>query len=431
MQFCSRTRSLLLLGAVALGSHLLSAAGTDSTFSTTTYDIQVASASPAVLLSSTIYFPTTRYVLPIADGRYYPYMYAGIAVVSIRIDGSEVYSSKARMDFRSNTGVQHSFNVIAPATLGPGNHTFELIAYNDSSTPSARFYIGAYSGLSVMTDPAPNMQANSTWADSATMNFTTGNLPITTVDGFPTSELLGYQVSTASTPVLTLASGSSYLDGNPGGDAAWRIYVNGAPGSNTDGTWSANDVSVNGDLSAPMFAHAMQTLTGTNTISLRLTELILSPENPASYRVSANARLVSLWGMQVAEKSYCSNTRTDAYQYDWASASELPTTTFTLPAGHNGVVLFLAKSRVQGDPADVGGNASMRLRLDGVDVGTVAVQELKYPHSESTRTLSASYLAAGANRLAPGTHTIQVIGQISGSFAHLAFTKDVPLIIID
>jgi hypothetical protein len=109
----------------------------------------------------------------------------------------------------------------------------------------------------------------------------------------------------------------------------------------------------------------------------------------------------------------------------------LAAATLDLPAGHDGVVMFLAKTRVQGDLADAGGTASLHLALDGRPVGSIGVQQLAAPDGASQRTVAASYLAAGDQALAPGRHTVVVYGRADGQFKHLAMVKDLNLIWFD
>src|SRR5262249_9363143 len=166
---------------------------------------------PVVVLSSTINFATTRYVLAVADGRYFPAYTNGIAVVAIRIDGSESFSNHSEIDFRTTDAVQHSFNSLAAANLGPGSHTFELVAYNHPSTPSAYFWVGTTSGLAVLTDPAPNMLVSATTADSPIMHIRPQGYSSSSPD-VPMNPLLIQTVNTGSptpVPVVSLASGTS------------------------------------------------------------------------------------------------------------------------------------------------------------------------------------------------------------------------------
>jgi hypothetical protein len=408
------------------------AAGPDSTFSMLYNDPQISGTIPTVLLSSTVTTLSSRTFLAVADGRYFPVVYNGIAVVTIRIDGSETFSSKARTDFRTSNPMQRSFNALALVTLPAGTHSFQLIAYSDPSTPTGQFVVGSLSGLSVMTDPAPNSQVSSLTADSGDISTSTCSIPMSDGNSVPTTTLLTNGVNSFGVPVLSLGSGSAYFTQGQG-DAAWRIYLNDQPLPNTQATWAANDLMLAAERAAPMSVQAVTTSSGYANIGLKATELALgcSPENAVIYKASAGTRLVSLWGMNLMGSGSYFNTRADSWQADWAAVSEVPTVTVTIPQGHNGVVLFMAKVRVQADSTDLGGNVVLRLNLDGVDVGTAAVQELRYPNSESTRTLSVSYLAAGAQNLSPGAHTMTLHPVVNGSFAHLALTKDMPLVYID
>lgn len=424
----------VLLPATILGFSMPAfAAGNDSTFSTLPSDVQIVGVTPTVLLTSTIYFNSYRNVLAVATGRYYPVTSNGIAIVSIWIDGIEAYSNRSKIDFRTTNPVQHSFDAIAAPTLGPGSHTFQLVAYNDSSTPSAQFRVGSSSGLSVMTDPAPTVVTSSLSADSSSVNVSTCNVNQGDGDSVQYIVPLSHYISSSGSPIVSLVSGSSYYTTGVG-DAAWRIRTNWAPRSDQEATWSANDLTSATEKTAPMYGHSFVTgLSGSIPVELGATELALgcSPENAVVYNVAASTRLVSLSGMQIVGRAYTSGTPTNAYQFAWASTTDVPATTITIPSGHNGVVLFLAKVRAQADPADTGGTVFMFIQVDGVNVGTGAVQEIKSPNGASTRTLSASYLATGANSLSPGTHTVTLNVYTVGSFAHLAITKDVPVIYLD
>ncbi|HDS1626016.1 TPA: hypothetical protein QEL29_004408, partial [Stenotrophomonas maltophilia] len=103
-----------------------------------------------------------------------------------------------------------------------------------------------------------------------------------------------------------------------------------------------------------------------------------------------------------------------------------------IPQGHNGVVLFSTKSRVQGDPNDGGGSVFLFLKIDGQQVGSLGTQQLgSRPDSVSTRTISASYLSAGSSALGTGCHTVQAVAQVLGDFRHMSLNADMPLVWFD
>lgn len=49
----------------------------------------------------------------------------------------------------------------------------------------------------------------------------------------------------------------------------------------------------------------------------------------------------------------------------------------------------------------------------------------------SSRTLSTSYFATGANALTPGCHTVQTVGKAVGTYRHLMMNSDMPLLWLD
>ena len=197
-----------------------------------------------------------------------------------------------------------------------------------------------------------------------------------------------------------------------------------------------------------MYAHAMFALDGAHTITLGASEFPwggANGENPVVFSIRESARLIVLeGGMQVhggraVDDAFCD---TQAYQcvgtdQDWPGCPRVSTNVlfaehqFTVPAGHPGVVMFMAKTRIQGDNSDTRGNIFLFMHLDGQHVGSTGVQQLTAPSCVSHRTLTASYLAAGAEALAPGTHTIQVFVRADGSFVHVCALKDLPLIWFD
>ena len=102
-----------------------------------------------------------------------------------------------------------------------------------------------------------------------------------------------------------------------------------------------------------------------------------------------------------------------------------------LPPGHDGVVFFSAKARVQGDTSDPGGNVFLWLEIDGRRRGFMGVQQLKSPSSVSQRTVGVSYLAAGGQRLQPGTHSVKLFGRADGDFKHLSVHNDCSVLYFD
>jgi hypothetical protein len=99
--------------------------------------------------------------------------------------------------------------------------------------------------------------------------------------------------------------------------------------------------------------------------------------------------------------------------------------------------MFLAKSRVAGGVAgDGGGLSSLQLEVDGVLVGSTAVQQLQSSSGTSwpMRTLSASYFSAppSGQVLKSGvSHRVRALSSAKGDFQHINNVKDVSLIWFD
>jgi hypothetical protein len=437
---------LLVLFTCITLSCFVQAADDDSKFLSTTSDTYILGTNGVSVLSYSLVLTQTKNVFLAASGRYFPYMSSGTSVVLIRVDGNDWYSSHAVISWvNSDNAVQHSFDCIALVTLAPGTHTIELIGNNHSSTPSAGFVVGANSGLSIMTNPAPNIMCTTLDEDSPIIDHNTvgiggdGELPATT--------LLTHNIITpTATNVVSMVSGRSYCAGTQG-DALWGIYLNDQCPSGATSCWTVNDMFTGAEMHAPMYCYSMHTLTGNNTLDFKATELSWGVDQGADlvqYRVGRDVRFLSMWGMGISGSADI-HTR-ECSRVDWhcigtsinmagcnvtGTNTLLAETTINIPNGHNGVVFFKTATRLQPDSQDPGGHAALWLNIDGVDVGATGVQQFNYPNCESSRTIVASYLAAGNNKLSPGQHVVRVYARASGTFRHLAATNDLPLIYFD
>jgi hypothetical protein len=417
------------LGASALSTHLSLKA-----------DVNITSDKP--LLSATLTLPKAATLLLVADGRYGPLGH-NAANIYIAADGAKA-SNDSHIDWTQSTNMQqHCFNAIGVVTLGAGTHTIDLVA---DYIGGGGFYVGAGSNLSVMVDPATEVAQAVLGADAGPFDFTTVNCG----DGcaVPHVPMVSQKLAVASPtdPVILLASGRSYA-AQAYGDAMWGIYVDGAYRGNGAGLWTVNDIWSGAETQAPMFTHAFVTglAAGTHTFSLDATEFPWgSTEETVIYKVGAGTRLVALRGMAVRGSSPQSTVLHDTTDYfcigtstGWPGVPTVGTNVLlaqapvNIPPGHSGVVMFIAKTRVQGDQTDAGGTVSLWIAIDGVKVSNDGIQQLAYPCSSSQRTVTASYLSTGASALSAGTHTVQVFGKATGSFLHLCMNKDLPLLWFD
>lgn len=432
--------TLLTLAFIAGTSSLAFGAGSNSVYLQMSSDALVS--NPTTLMSATINVTESGYVYVQSDGRFGPSGSPSLAIINIYIDSIAVSNGSVLEWTRSTNGQQHSFNVIGSAYLTPGNHTISLFARGDGS-----FYIGAGTNLSIMTNAAANVVNNTTTQNTGDLSFTTQGI----LDGtpIPHTTVLQNTVASSGEPIIALSSGRAY-HGNSFGDALWGLYLDGIGEHNDSATWSDNDIFSGAEYQAPMFNQAFFSGVppGNHVVSLEASEEPYTDpvaENGVDYHVGADTRLITLnGGMNVFGKAPVStavNNRTDyvcvGSNQGWPGCPPVGTdvvlddTYVDIPQGHNGVVLFMTKTRVQGGDADGGGTTSIHLVIDGNGVGSAGVQQLAYPNSVSTRTLCASYLAAGNQALAPGRHHVQVIGRADGAFIHLAMTKDLPLMWFD
>jgi hypothetical protein len=401
--------------------------------------------STTTLLSQTVTLASSDTLLVESDGRYFP---VGLSAADIRIVvDSQTISDDAFMDWRQSVNPQqHSFNVVGAVSINPGPHTVQLLA----DYISGCYTVGADSNLSIMVHPAASVAVKALTADTRTFQFTTFGI----TPGIPTpfNVLVSNVLSLSSKEdIVALASGRSYRDASDG-DSMWGIYFDWVNGGNTTSLWTVNDICTCAETQAPMFTHAFYpSVTGKHTISLGASEFPWQPfqpfqgENPASYRVGAGTRLVTLTGGMTVRGS-APTAKSDSFNnwYDWNeigsnSDANFPlgtdvrfaSATFSVPSGHNGIVMFVAKSRVQADGSDLGGTVRLWISVDGQNLSSTGVQQLKFPNSQSQRTISASYLAAGARALKPGKHTVEVYTRADGSFLHVVLVHDLPLIWFD
>lgn len=430
---------LLALGCPAVTF----AAGSNSVYLSLPADVQVnADFGDQTLLQTTINVPAGGYAYFQSDGRYGPASYQPQADAYITLDGVTV-SNDSLTDYRLSTnGQQHSFNVIGAAYLAPGPHTVALRAHG-----SKIFYVGAGTNLSVMTDAAAAVINNALGQDTGVYSFTTYGLQ----DGgpLPHATVLQNFVSSAGEPLVALASGRAYPWGGYG-DPLWTTFIDGAGERNDSATYSDNDLWTGAETQAPFFTQALYTGAGAggHVLSLEVSELPYSAqgaENPVQYRVGAGTRLVTLnGGMTVVGKAAPSSATYTRGDYVCAGSDQgwpgcppagtdalLADGWLNVPGGHNGVVMFMTKSRVQGDMSDQGGTVRLFLTIDGQRVGNDGVQQLVAPNVESTRTICASYLATGSGALAPGWHHVQAWGNVQGSFIHLSLSRELPLLWFD
>lgn len=429
-------------------------------------DLQVSGSAPTVVLAHTFVLAAPARVLAVADGRHYP-VDAPAAALRIRFDGDESVSSVSVMDWGSSQRpVMHGFDVLADARLPAGTHLAELIASAHPSRPG-RFRVGSGSTLAVLVQPLSQMASSALPGVSANIDVTT-YAPAQGIDiteghpARPLVPLLAHALrnpGTRSLEAITLAVGRGFhacdngIDGGHG-DALLGLSADATCPDTYSASWAVNDIDPDAELQAPLMLHAAHALAPGRQLELALvgselafgSDQAMSPsgahENGVCWGLGS-ARMLSAWGGGVAGAAR-SGTAQACATYTWRCvASSIGTTgcppagsdvmiasaIMQIPPGHDGIVLFNARTRIQLDNADSFATASLRLRIDGLTVGALGMQQLAAGAAQASRTLSASHLAApNVGVLAVGAHLVEAVVRVEGaSIRHAVVPSDLAL----
>ena len=410
-----------------------------SGYSQTTID-QAVTSTEANLAQHTLSLPIAQWVYLQSDGRAYPTSGKASVAIWINVDGAKS-SNLSIIDWsKSSSPQQHSFNTIGAVYLAAGNHTVSL---RGKSLNSGKFSVGAETNLISLVNPASTVKVSTRGVDSGVLTYNVSGLGATSP--LPHTAQVSHNVTGSDgAKVFAISSARIYQFGNPG-DPLTTIALDGNTQPNDKANWSDNDMYSGAENQAPFHNHAVFDGLGAVPYTISLdTSALPYANNHSQVKMGGDSTLVTLQGgMQVAGSAPLSSDPYNVGNYVIVGGNPAngypPTGTdypiveadIVVPAGHNGRVLVSAKTRIQGDSADPGGTVFFYMTIDGVRRGSLGVQQLQSPNSVSTRTISASYLAAGSEALSPGVHHVVVYGKAVGTFAHLAMTRDLPLIWFD
>ncbi|HNY32896.1 MAG TPA: hypothetical protein PKO15_18580 [Fibrobacteria bacterium] len=454
---------IALLGSLCAG--MVFCAETNSTYDEVGADFRVTSTVPEMLISRTITFPATQKILIASDGRFFPNGGGGaIAGVFITVDGIQ-QTNLSLIDWSSISSSyapkQHSYNCIGLITVPAGQHSISLMAVTLNGAP---FFVGARSNLSIIVNPGKYSTAVSQNIEEGEFNFTTQGIKVGTP--LRSTPILSLPITVPYTGGQIIALASSRIYSGNNGDPLTSIYINAVEPRNHEGNWSDNDMRAEGgaESQAPFFNHGyFQKAGGTHTLSYNVTELPYAEESPTTpgdennvrYKVGAGSRLIGILGGRVTGRAYESNASYNRTNYIGIATSNnwpgfpaqgtdivLARGNVFVPSDHNGIVYFTGKTRVQGDKDDpvpspifphigIDENVYLWLTIDGVAKGSLGVQDIGDKDSQSTRTLSTSFLATGADKLSFGNHVVELHAMALGGFSHLCMTQDLPLIWFD
>lgn len=413
--------------------------------------VSLASDQPvnerSVLLTAEFVLARPDSIFVEADGTYAPTSAEAAATVYAQIDGQRV-TNRSTIDWRGSVDpVRHSFDAVGAAAISSGQHHVELVAEPLAGT----FTVGASSNLSVLVHPAQRVAMAQRESEAGPFDYTTlGRLG----PDLPHDPLVAIAAD-ARNPTVALASATTRRAAHDG-DAMLGIYLDGRHPGPASSLWTVNDTCSCAEVEGPLFTQALLSGGARNSsVSLDATEFpwSLPPparEDPAVYVVPPSATLVVLGGdMGIRGRGSSllpsfpdtvgtvSDFSCVGSSSGWPGCPAVSTDvllaeeTLRVPATHSGVIMFAAKTRVQGAPEDEGGTVQLWLTVDGARRGSVGVQQLAAPFAVSQRTIAASYLAAGSNRLRPGPHVVRVYGRADGSFIHLVLLRDIPLVWFD
>jgi hypothetical protein len=408
--------------------------------------------APTTLLRSRLALRRRDSVFVQSDGTYAPLEPGAAGSVFIEIDGRRV-SNESVIDWReSKVPVRHPFNAVGAARLSKGTHEVRLVA----KPIAGAFAVSQSSNLSILVHPAERVSATRLVRKAGPFAFVTSGRGGRS-DRLP-HKALASVVADTRRPTVALAAGSAQRVGR-NGDAMLGIYLNHEHPETSSSLWTVNDLCLCAEIQAPLYTQALlRDGHRRSLVSLDATEFPWDQpgapvygEDSAHYTVSPSATLVTLGGgMRVigdGEPDRWGVRKLAGTAWDFSCVGRDPNTrrfcpklgsdvrlaseTFEVPRRHSGVVMFAAKSRVQAGRNDQGGTIKLWLAVDGVQRGSIGVQQISAPSSISQRTISASYLAAGKQRLRPGKHRIELFGRVQGSFASVSVSRDLPLIWFD
>lgn len=429
-----------------------------SSFQRLDADLTIDGTAAQVVLTRSIVLASPARVLAVADGRHFP-IDAPAAYLRIRFDGDEAPSSIAITDWGSSQRpVMHGYNVLADTTLSAGAHTIDLVASAHPTRPG-RFVVGSGSGLSILVQPLSYVTSSALTGSSVNINLTTyaPAQGIDVTEGDPTRPALALLTHTLRNltgrplQAITLASGRAFQACNSGitngyGDALLGLWADAICPSTHDASWSVNDLHPDAELQAPMMLQGAHFLLPgqQRTLALAGSELAFGSDQAGSPSGAhengvcwalGSARMLSALGGAVVGAATSGVARTCA-TYTWRCVAStlgeagcpaagtdvtLASAQIMIPVGHDGIVLFNARTRIQADNNDAYTTAILGLKIDSQPVGALGIQQLAVGAGQASRTLSASFLSAPnapGGVLSPGLHTVEAYINVSGTLLH-------------
>ncbi len=435
-------------------------------------DKNISGTSKQTVIQKTVSVTSQSKLLIISDGRFFP-TNGPAGYLRIEINGDDQYSTVALHDWSTGTtglSGQHSFNLMAYRVVPAGTYTITLIA---SAHPSnnGNFVVGSKSALSIMIDPSLKILTESLISDSNNIQVTTYNPPQIDINegdsNRPFVELLANTIqnnNSSISNVLSYIGGRVYQSctGNGGnlggqGDALWGFWANNTCPTTSEASWGANDIYQGAELQTSMYAHSIHSLNPQQSLNIKFgaSELAFGSnvgippfENDVCYKV-ANTKMVSILNNNISGGAGGNNIFCSTFTFECVATTlglvgcpnantdvTIASKTISIPTNHSGILFFSAKSRIQaGEPEDSDMSISLGIKIDGLKVGSLGVQQLFVPEIASTRTLTASYLSAvgpNSSPLSVGNHLIEVYVNVNAiSTKHTSVPNELHLTYFD
>jgi hypothetical protein len=406
-------------------------------------DMVISGTSDHVVLQKTVTVTEMSKLLIISDGRFDP-INGPTGFVRIKINNDDQYSSYAIHDWSTGTtglSGQHSFNVIAYREVPAGTYTVSLIA-SAHPTNTGDFRVGSLSSMSIMLDPSMKIVESSFRGETSDIDIPTYAPPAVDVNegdpDRPFVEVLSNDITntvSASSNVLSFVSGRAFLSCSGQGDALWGLWADNVCQDTNQASWGVNDLYSGAETQSNMYAHSIYSLSHLDSLNIKFgaselafgTDQAGSPsgshENDVCYK-AADANLFTILNNSISGGIGGNTTSCSTYTFKCVGTTigqagcpnanadvTLASKVITIPANHSGVLFFSAKTRIQaGSAEDDDMVVTLGIKIDGVRVGSVGVQQLYTPEIGSSRSLSASYLSTSgtnSNVLSAGQHTIE------------------------
>lgn len=402
------------------------------------------------LLQRTISLSTPKWLFMSSDGNVSPVGSSSQAFsASISLDNVQVSDVSTIAWFASHPHDTHSFNAIAAQYVPAGTHVIKLVAVANLGSD----VVGAGSNLSVMVAPATNVVDVQSPADVGPLNFNTYAQATGNDDRSPnpaphpfTPVATSSIATTVGQPLIAFASGIHFQAGSDG-DSAIGLWVDNTQTNSLQASWGMNDICGCAEQRAPYYLRAY--LSGlpaaTHQVVLGGSEFYWSDQNadnPIIYKIGAGSHLIAMsGGMHASGVVYSPSplplavtSMLNVFPVTVTRPATIASGTINIPSTSSGVVYFSTTTRQFGDT----GNATLilQLKIDGVFVGSQGKQTCGYGAfggCVSARTMTASYLAAGANALSVGNHSVQAIVTMQSTTSNqmLNVSIDAPVIWFD